>query len=103
MQMLYCYSIFDNKANAYLQPFFSINADTARREFHKAVNGDGQFNRWAEDYSLFQMGCFDQDDGTWEMHSAPKHIVNAVTLKEITSELQEAVHHPNNVPYEVTK
>lgn len=83
MQKLDIFTIFDTKANAYLQPFFSINRDTARREFSKAVNGDGQFNQFAEDYSLFHLGNFDQDEGTFELSEAPHHICNAINLKAL--------------------
>lgn len=80
MQKLDIFTIFDTKANAYLQPFFSTNRDTARREFSKAVNSDGQFNQFAEDYSLFHLGNFDQDEGTFELSQTPFHVCNAITL-----------------------
>jgi len=81
--LLSMFTIHDSKAEAYLQPFFSANIETARREFATAVNKEGQFNRWSEDYSLFYLGQFDQNEGTTTLETSPKHICNAITLKEV--------------------
>ncbi len=80
MQRLTIFSIYDSKAQAYLQPFFSNNVETATREFATAVNGEGQFNRYAGDYSMFLLGTFDQDEGSFVLESAPIHCCNAITL-----------------------
>lgn len=85
MQRLTIFSVYDSKATAYLQPFFSVNVETALREFSTAVNGEGQFNQYAEDYSMFLLGTFDQDEGTFILESAPIHCGNAITLKEARS------------------
>lgn len=82
MQRLTIFSIYDSKAAAYLQPFFSNNVETAKREFTTAVNGEGQFNKFAEDYSMFLLGTFDQDEGKFILELTPLHCVNAITLKE---------------------
>ena len=75
------FTIFDIKAKAFLQPFFSMNIDTAKRDFSKAVNGDGQFAQFAEDYALYHTGSFDQAEGTWETYDSPQHLCNAITLR----------------------
>ncbi len=75
------FSIFDSKARAYLQPFFSINLETAKREFSAAVNGEGNFSEFTEDYSLFFLGNFNQVTGKFEMQKTAVHVCNAVTLK----------------------
>lgn len=85
MNTLGIFTIFDCKAESYLQPFFSLNEATARREFSQAVNGDGQFNKHAEDYTLFQLGTFNQEHGNFDLEVTPKHLCNAITLKEISS------------------
>lgn len=75
------FTIFDSKAEAYLQPFFSENAETAKREFGAAVNGEGNFAQFAEDYALFELGEFSQEFGNFDLCLAPKHICNAITLR----------------------
>ncbi len=77
------FTIFDSKAGAYLQPFFSINVETAKREFSAAVNGEGTFAQFAEDYALFYLGDFDQPEAKFEISTTPIHICNAVTLKTV--------------------
>jgi len=58
------YTIFDSKAGAYLPPFTSVNDATALRSFESAIQQeDHDFNRHAEDYSLWTIGTFDQDKG----------------------------------------
>jgi len=58
------YTIFDNKAGAYLPPFNSINNATATRQFATAINDEAHdFHRNAPDYSLWWLGEFDQDSG----------------------------------------
>ncbi len=84
MQRLSIFTVFDSKAKAYLQPFFSVNTETAQREFKTAVNGEGQFNNFAEDYSLYLLGMFDQETSQFKLESGPIHVCNAITLKEFT-------------------
>lgn len=81
MQKINMFTIFDTKANAYLQPFFSRTNDTAIRELTKAVNDEKSlFHNAAEDYTLFYLGNFDEDEGTFDMSPQPISVVNAITL-----------------------
>lgn len=58
------YSVYDSKANAYLQPFFSENAATARRAIGPVVHDENHlFHKYGEDYSLFEIGEFDENNG----------------------------------------
>lgn len=58
------YSVFDQKAEAYLPPFCSQNDATATRQFSNAVSlEDHDFHNHAEDYSLWIIGTFDQAKG----------------------------------------
>lgn len=82
MNELHIFSIFDAKASAFLQPFFSRNADTAKREFTAAINGTGSFNQFSEDYSLFILGSFNQEDGTFTLLQAPEPLCAGVQVRE---------------------
>lgn len=82
MDTLGIFSIYDQKAKAYLQPFFSLNEDTATRELTKAVNGDGDFNKFSEDYTLFSLGTFDQNKGEFTLNESQLLVCNAATLKQ---------------------
>lgn len=64
MQSLKAFSIFDTKAEAFLTPFFSPNAATAIRTFETAVNDPStDFNRYASDYHLFEVGAWSAATG----------------------------------------
>lgn len=59
------YTIYDSKAEAYLQPFFSQNKATATRQFQQAAQDEKtDFNRHAADYTLFEIGTWDEFAGT---------------------------------------
>lgn len=58
------YAIYDDKAEAYLQPWFAVNNAVALRNFQQAANDQSsQFNKHATDYTLFQIGEFDETTG----------------------------------------
>lgn len=54
------YSIRDQKAEMFLQPFFAVNEAVAKRSFVTAAMDESHdFNRFSEDYSLWEIGEFD--------------------------------------------
>ena len=54
------YCVYDEKAGAYLQPWFLPTDGMALRAFADCVNdGDHNFGRHPHDYSLFRVGEFD--------------------------------------------
>lgn len=58
------FSVFDSKAAAYLPPFFQATAGMAARVFQDACHDEKhQFNRHAGDYTLFQIGEYDDETG----------------------------------------
>lgn len=58
------YSVFDEKAGAYLQPFFMVNDAMAIRAVKNAVSDpDHNFSLNAADYTLFRVGTWDDDGG----------------------------------------
>lgn len=58
------FSVFDSKAQAYLTPFFSPTNGTAMRAWDKAVNEKGcPFEQNPEDYTLFEVGQWDENRG----------------------------------------
>lgn len=62
--MLNLYSVFDQKAKAYLAPFAMTNDDVAMRAFADTVNdGESPMAKHPEDYTLIRLGTFDDDTG----------------------------------------
>lgn len=64
MSLLKVFSVFDVKAEAYLRPFFVKTRGQAIRGFSDAVNDpQHEFHAHPDDYTLFQIGEFDEDEG----------------------------------------
>lgn len=62
---LNAYSIYDSKAKAFSQPFFTANHQIAERSFSALVSEKGTNNvaKFPEDFSLHYIGQFDDETG----------------------------------------
>lgn len=66
------YSIYDSKAEYYATPVLIESRGAAIRMFATMVNEvDHQFNKYPEDYVLFELGDWDEETGVITPHSAP--------------------------------
>lgn len=66
------YSVFDSKAEAFLQPFFMQAKGQAIRGFTELANDKNhQFGKFPEDYTLFELGIFDDQKGLIVSHQTP--------------------------------
>lgn len=80
------HAVYDEKAKAYLPPFFLPNSDMAIRVFSDCVNADDhQFGKHPYDYTLFSFGDFDIDTGEF-FATEPKKVFNGVELLNTTTE-----------------
>lgn len=62
IKKIFC--ILDEKANAFLTPFVSENAATATRALQGAANDKQSFlGLYPEDYSVYELGSFDDQTG----------------------------------------
>ncbi len=60
------FAVFDSKVGAFLLPFFCRNRAVALRSFTTAVQESGSdFNRYAGDYTLFEIGEWLPEEGKW--------------------------------------
>lgn len=63
--LLKVFAVYDLKACAFFQPFFSGQSGSAIRGFGDSVNdGKSPFGAHPEDYQLFELGTFDDNVGT---------------------------------------
>ena len=77
------YSVYDSKAQAYLQPFYMPSRGAALRAWGDAVNdNNGQFKKHAGDYSLFELGEFNDENGTFEIDIQRTNLGNGVEFLE---------------------
>ncbi len=65
------FAVYDSKVGAFLLPFFSPNRAVALRSFMTACQDSGtDFNRYAGDYTLFEIGEWMPEEGKWSQHEA---------------------------------
>jgi len=76
------FSVFDSKAKAWLPPFISPNAAVAIRSFEAAANQAGHdFNRFAGDFILFEVGEWSEVNG--ELLNIPTKVSLGVAVEFI--------------------
>lgn len=81
------FTVHDSKAEAFIQPFFAQNTAIAIRMFGKACNEqETDFHQFAGDYTLFELGMFDQDTAKFELHATPINLGLALTFISSTKE-----------------
>jgi len=74
------FTIYDEKAKAYLPPFFLPESGMALRSFKDCINSnDHQFGKNPEDYTLFTLGHYNDAEASISPH-APKTLGNGLTF-----------------------
>lgn len=74
------FTVYDSKAEAYLQPFFAETTGIATRDFEAAANDEThQFAKHAGDYTLFELGTFAEDTGQFTNLTTPINLGLALT------------------------
>ena len=78
------FTIYDSKLEAYMQPFFMQSKGQAIRAFTDSVNdSQSQFNKHPEDFTLFQIGEYDDATARIQNLSTPQSLGVALEyLKE---------------------
>ncbi len=79
-------SIYDSKANAWLTPMFFQSNGQAIRSFSDAVNDlKTDFGKHPDDYTVFQLGHWDERMGEIQLLDTPKSLsvgINLVTRND---------------------
>ena len=76
------FTVYDSKVEAYMQPFFQKGLGQALRTFTDMVNNpEHPFHKHAEDYTLYELGTFDEVTGeiTW---NGVYSMTNGLEVKE---------------------
>lgn len=85
--MLKMFSVHDSKAEAFITPFYAPATGVAIRSFETAANtADHEFQKYAADYTLFELGSFDQETGIHLLLKAPLNLGNALTYQSAARE-----------------
>lgn len=81
---MFVFSIYDSKADAFLTPMFFRNRGVALRSFMSAVQDEGSdFHRYASDYTLFEIGTWDDDKGVFCLFEAKVNLGLAVQFLDV--------------------
>lgn len=84
------YAVRDDKAAAYLLPFFQLTTGMAIRSFSDRCNDITHgFCQHPEDYTLWQLGDYDDETGLISPHPVPLLVRQGVQCKTQT-ELEQA-------------
>lgn len=82
--ILKIFSVYDQKAQAYLPPFYLPNSALAIRTFTDAVNTDDHaFHKHPQDYLLVEIGEFDDSSATIDCYPALKSLGTAFEYIEV--------------------
>ena len=77
------FGIYDSKAEAYLQPFFMKTKGEAIRGVTALVHDPNHnFNKHAADFTLFELGGFDDSNASFDLHFAPQNLGCLVEFKK---------------------
>lgn len=93
LSKIYC--VYDCKVEAYLQPFFMASRGAAIRSFGEVVNDPKtQFNRYPADFTLFELGEYDDQNAKFVLHNAPVALGVAIEYLKSTPVLPPNVELP---------
>lgn len=70
--MLKMFTVYDSKVGAYLNPIFLRSKGEAVRIFQETVNSkDHMIAKNPEDYTLFELGSWDENTSKFVLNSTP--------------------------------
>ena len=80
------FSVYDCKAEAYMMPQYYHTSGVAERAFKQAVNSeDTQFYTNPQDFTLFELGTFDDSRAEFFIYNTPISVVTALQVKKSVS------------------
>jgi len=73
------YSVYDSKVKNYTRPLYHRNAAEALRAFEDECNNpQSQLNKFAADFTLFEIGEWDDETAILTCEAAPVSLGNAL-------------------------
>lgn len=68
------YSIYDSKADTYSTPMAALNEQTMKRDLVQHLSVEHPWRRFNQDFTLFEIGIFDEAAGKLIPHMAIRNI-----------------------------
>lgn len=82
MSKLKMFTVYDSKAETYLRPFSMLTTGEAVRGFITSLNmPDTDYCKYPADFTLFELGTFDQATSTIELLPTLTNLGNGLHLK----------------------
>lgn len=76
------FSVYDSKAESYLAPFYAPNGSVACRSLQQATQDPSHpFCLYPEDYTLFEIGSFEDETGELTNLPANRSLISALEAK----------------------
>lgn len=73
------YTIYDNKSKLFNNPFFQLDAISAKRSFIMACSDPTSYiHNFPADYDLYELGTYDPEGAGFTLHSEPIFFINGV-------------------------
>lgn len=96
--MLKLFSVYDSQTESFIQPFYSLTTASAIRSFTQAANdADHQFKQFGADFTLFELGEFDQSTAKFTLLPTPKSL--GLALQFITPSRTDELMSAHNYPH----
>lgn len=82
------YTVYDSKVESYMNPFLMQTKGQAIRAFADSVNDEKtQFYKHPEDFTLFEIGEYDDASGVYSMHESKVSCGTALEFKQVPAVL----------------
>lgn len=95
------YTVYDSKVEAYMTPFFMRGKGEALRAWASTVNdSQTQFCKHPSDFTLFEIGEYDDTMGVIKMYEAKISLGLALDYKEKAEDSLPLVEHINSIKKE---
>lgn len=85
VQRVFC--VYDSAARSYGPPFYATGRGVAFRMFEELVNdGRSSVSKWPKDFSLFELGSYNDETAKFCFLDAPERVCDAMSLKRPQAE-----------------
>lgn len=75
------YAIYDSGVSTWMKPIFAKNNGEILRSFMEACNDvNTQFSKYPSDYTLFELGTFDDDKCLFDLFVSPSRLAVAIEM-----------------------
>lgn len=87
------FTVYDSKSEIYSRPMYAATTEAGKRLFHQAVNQEGsQYGMYGGDYTLFEIGTWDDNKGEVTMHKVHVNHGAAIAYLDVASNHDKSIN-----------